>query len=57
MSTEYGNKILNFDNGEDYILDLKPNEVIIGGGGAKGKAPAKQEKKDTKAPKKDDKKG
>ena len=57
ISTEYGNKILNFDNGEDYIPDLKPNEVIVGGGGGKGKAPPKQEKKDTKATKKDDKKG
>ena len=57
LSTEYGNKIFNFDNGEDFIPDLKPNEVNIGGGGAKGgKAPAKQEKKDAKA-KKDDKKG
>ena len=59
LSTEYGNKILNFDNGEDFITDLKPNEVAVGGGaGAKGgKAPPKQEKKDAKAVKKDDKKG
>ena len=57
--TEVGNKILNFDNGEDFIPDLKPNEVTIGGGagGKGGKAPAKADKKDTKpAAKKDDKK-
>ena len=50
----------NFDNGEDFVPDLKPNEVTIGGGagGKGGKAPAKQDKKDTKAAgKKDDKKG
>ena len=48
--TDAGNKILNFDNGEDFIPDLKPNEVSIGGGsGAKaGKALAKTDKKDTK---------
>ena len=57
ISTEYGNKIFNFDSGDDYITDLKPNEIAIGGGGgAKGKPAAKQEKKETKA-KKDDKKG
>ena len=57
---ELGNKILNFDNGEDFVPDLKPNEVAIGGGGGAkaAKAPAKQDKKDTKAAaKKDDKKG
>lgn len=57
ISTEYGNKIFNFDSGDDYITDLKPNEVTIGGGGgAKGKPAAKQEKKETKS-KKDDKQG
>ena len=58
LSNEYGNKIFNFDNGEDFIPDLKPNEISIGGGGAKGgKPPAKQDKKDAKPVKKDDKKG
>ena len=57
LTTEYGNKILNFDNGEDYIPDLKPNEIILGGGGKGGKPPAKNEKKDAKTAKKDDKKG
>ena len=56
LSTEYGNKILNFDNGEDYIPDLKPNEISVGGGAKGGKPPAKQEKKEVKG-KKDDKKG
>ena len=27
--TDMGNKILNFDNGEDFIPDLKPNEAAI----------------------------
>jgi hypothetical protein len=52
LSKANTNKILNFDNSEDYQFDLKPSEINVtgmagGGAQAKGKN-AKDNKKDTK---------